>query len=327
MVRVTLTNAYPRIPRAKGEKNLRNAINRYEKGGITAEELENVYVETIRRVIRYQNEAGMDLVTDGMIRWDDPLVNFTRGVKNLERGGLLRYFDTNTYYRRSVVSGELQFEKSSLADEYKFAAEYSKTPVKAVLPGPYTFANMVEDNYYFDRHKLLAVISEILCEEMKALSRAGCEVVQFEEPFLLSHPEDVAFASEYFNKVAACFEHEIRLCFYFGGFAKISAQADAFNAHVICADVVSHPEDFESLLNLNSGKKLCLGLLDARDIRMEDEGRTIARMNKAAEALKGDDFYISTSCSLEFLPPLEAYDKLLLLGNLKEKFNREGSHA
>jgi 5-methyltetrahydropteroyltriglutamate--homocysteine methyltransferase len=322
-----MTNAYPKLPRARGEKNLRNAINRFEKGGITANELESIYIETIKRVIRYQNEAGLDLVTDGMIRWDDPLVNFARGVKNLERGGLLRYFDTNTYYRRSVVSGQLQFERSSLTDDYKLAAESSQAPVKAVLPGPYTFANMVEDNFYFDRHKLIAAISEILCEEMKALSRAGCEVVQFEEPFLLSHPEDVAFASEYFNQVAACFENEIWLCFYFGGFAKISARADAFNAHVICADVVSHPGDFESLLHLNSGKKLCLGLLDARDIRMENADRTVARMNEAAKTVKGEDFYISTSCSLEFLPPLEAYDKLMLLGNLKETFNREGSHA
>ncbi len=327
MVRATMTNAYPRIPRAKGEKNLRNALNRFEKGGITAEELESIYVETIKRVIRYQNEAGMDLVTDGLVRWDDPLVNFTRGVNNLERGGLLRYFDTNTYYRRSIVSGELRFEKSCLADDYKFAAEFSKAPVKAVMPGPYTFMNMVEDNFYFDRHKLISALSEVLCEELKALSRAGCEVVQFEEPCLLSHPEDVAFASEYFNKVAACFEHEIWLCFYFGGFAKISAQIDVFNAHVLCADVVSHPEDFESLLNLNSGKKLCLGLLDARDIKMEHEDRTVARMNKVAEALKGADFYISNSCSLEFLPPLEAYDKLMLLGKLKQNFDREDSHA
>jgi methionine synthase II (cobalamin-independent) len=62
--------------------------------------------------------------------------------------------------------------------------------------------------------------------------------------------------------------------------------------------------------------------LDARDIKMEDENKTIERMKKIDKAVSGGEFYISTSASLEFLPPKEAFDKLLLLGKLKETFNK-----
>jgi len=327
MVQATIANAYPKIPRLKGEKNLRNALNRYEKGKIDARELEETFVETITRVINYQFEAGMDIVTDGMIRWDDPLIRFTDGVRNLERGGLLRYFDNNIYYRRSIISGELGFEKPSTVNDFKLASKTCDRPVRAILPGPYTFSGMVEDNYYFNSEKLITSLTEILMQEVRSLKEAGCRIIQLEEPLLLYHPDDLDYASSWFNRITEISDIEFWLCFYFGEFAKIADRIDAFNADVIAVDVASHPNDFEALLNLNSDKRICFGLLDSRDIRMEKEEEVLSRMRSIRQSHKGKDFYISTSASLEFLPPDEAYDKLFLLGRLKSRFDAEEGDA
>lgn len=322
MVKATIANAYPKIPKDKREKNLRNIKNRFDKGKASAEDLEQAYITTIERVVKYQNDAGLDLVTDGQIRWDDPLVKFTDGVKNLSRGGLLRYFDNNTYYRRSIVEGELKFEKSVFLDDYKLSAGNSKAPMKAVMPAPYTFSTMLEDNYYYDQQRLIEALCDVLRGEIEALESAGCKVIQFEDPVLLTNPEACEWASYWFNRVVEDYDLEFWLCLYFGKFSSVAERINDFKADCIAVDVVSHPEDFDALCGLDTDKKRCFGLLDARDIKMEDEKKTIEKMNKIEKAVGGDEFYISTSASLEFLPPKEAYDKLLLLGKLKETFNK-----
>lgn len=322
MVKATIANAYPKIPKDKREKNLRNIINKFDKGKATAEDLEQAYVATIERVVKYQNDAGLDLVTDGQIRWDDPLVKFTDGVKNLNRGGLLRYFDNNTYYRRSTVDGELKFEKSVFVDDYKLCAGESAAPVKVIMPAPYTFSTMVEDNYYYDQQRLIEALCDILREEISELEQAGCKVIQLEDPVLQANPEAIEWASYWFNRAVEDFDLQFWLAFYFGKFSAVAEKINDFKADCIAVDVVSHPEDFEIFCNLDTDKERCFGLLDARDIKMEDENKTIERMKKIDKAVSGREFCISTSASLEFLPPKEAFDKLLLLGKLKETFNK-----
>ncbi len=70
MVGATAANAYPKISSDRGEVNIRNALNRHEKGKIDDDSLEEAFRETIRGTLREQNEAGLDLVTDGLIRWN-----------------------------------------------------------------------------------------------------------------------------------------------------------------------------------------------------------------------------------------------------------------
>ncbi|MCK4655515.1 MAG: hypothetical protein KAT85_00745 [candidate division Zixibacteria bacterium] len=95
MVKTTVVNSYPKISSVRGEVNLRNAINRRESGKIGDADLEQAFQETIRRTIREQQEVGLDLITDGLIRWDDPVSRFCSHIENLNRGGLLRFFDNN----------------------------------------------------------------------------------------------------------------------------------------------------------------------------------------------------------------------------------------
>jgi 5-methyltetrahydropteroyltriglutamate--homocysteine methyltransferase len=327
MVQAVLMNAYPRIPKQTGECNLRNALNRFDKGKIGAEELGNIFQDTIKRVIDYQKEADLDIVTDGLIRWDDPLVNFSNGVENLERGGLRRYFDTNTYYRRSIVQGELRLQKSSLVDEYKFAKAYSDRPVKVIMPGPYTFTEMLEDKFYLQTDSLIESLNEILKEELSLLKDAGCQIVQFEEPMLLGNPNHADYAAEWFNKLVRDSGMEIWLSFYFSGVAKIVDKLKGFNADVIAADVASDPRDFDALLSLSAEKTICYGILDARNIMLEKTSKILEQMNVIANSRGSDSFYISTSASMEFLPPQEAYDKLQLLGRLKKSFNKGDTDA
>jgi len=139
-----LTNAgsYPRIGDAPDLQQHRWAYAQRERGEISEEAFRTVEEEVTAQVIREQIEAGVELVTDGQIRWYDPYSHFARGLEGVEINGLLRLFDTNFYFRQPVVKAPIRRRRPILLVEYEFGRSVSSRPVKPVLTGPYTLARV-----------------------------------------------------------------------------------------------------------------------------------------------------------------------------------------
>ena len=68
------------------------------------------------------------MVTDGMIRWDDGQTYIARNLEGFEATGLLRYFDTNTYYRQPVATGPISWKGPITVSDYRFAAGCTSLP-------------------------------------------------------------------------------------------------------------------------------------------------------------------------------------------------------
>ncbi len=86
MLRSTLSGSYPRVSDAPLPVNLRQMLHKHDRREISDAELERAYEATITRIVREQESAGIDLVTDGQIRWDDLLTPIT-----------FRHVDNNVY--------------------------------------------------------------------------------------------------------------------------------------------------------------------------------------------------------------------------------------
>ena len=125
MLKTTVVGNYPKITEDKTQVNLRLTLNKFDQKKITLVELEKAYQETINRVIAEQEEAGLDIITDGQIRWDDLVTPFAKNIDGFKIGGLLRFFDNNVYYRRPVVKSKLSFKNYSVVEEFKFAQKNS----------------------------------------------------------------------------------------------------------------------------------------------------------------------------------------------------------
>ena len=67
----TMVGNYPKISPDAKAPSLRTAISRFDESRITLEELKRVEEEVTKEVIQDQVDSGLDLVTDGQIRWDD----------------------------------------------------------------------------------------------------------------------------------------------------------------------------------------------------------------------------------------------------------------
>jgi 5-methyltetrahydropteroyltriglutamate--homocysteine methyltransferase len=318
MLRSTSTGSYPKLPTRKGDLNIRRVLHRFDKGEVSREELDRSFDEVTARVIREQLDAGIDLPTDGQIRWDDIVTPFAAVADGFEINGLIRWFDNNVYYRKPNVVGRVKYKASAANKPYRLAVTQAGRAVKAVLPAPYSFMKLSDDSHYQKPETLLADLAALLRKEVELLIDAGARDIQFDDPCLQFCPEDVGLAAEALNAVIKDLDATFWLCFYFGSIEKIGPEFGRFKVSVIAADCVSVPSNCEQLLQFARQQTPCFGLIDARNIKLESDEQLQLKLERISHQYP--DAYISSSCGLEFLPHANALEKINLLGRTVKRF-------
>ena len=309
----TMVGNYPKISPDAKAPSLRTAISRFDESRITLEELKRVEEEVTKEVIQDQVDSGLDLVTDGQIRWDDGQTYIARGIQGFTVNGLIRYFDTNTYYRHPIPENRLQSNGAITVKDYEFAAANSARPVKAVITGPYSLARLSQLGCYEDLRSLVMDLVPILNREAKALQSAGASVIQFDEPSILKHKEDIDLFAEAIEGVTAGVTATTGVCTIFGDATGIHSRLFSLPVDIIGLDFVMGPANYDLIGELPQEKKLGCGIVDARNTRLETVEDIAEAIKRVSGSVSPDRLYINPSCGLDFLPRPNARAKLTRL--------------
>jgi|FLYL01.1.fsa_nt_gi 5-methyltetrahydropteroyltriglutamate--homocysteine methyltransferase len=306
----TVVGSYPKIPNRPRPAKLRNAINRFDRGEITQEELDRVADEVTIEALQEQAEAGLDLITDGQIRWEDEQTYLARKLTGVSINGLIRWFDTNMYYRQPVIEGDVAWQEPITVRDYRFAVEHAEKPVKPVLTGPYTLARLSVDEHYGSVEKLALAFAEALNHEAKALQDAGATIIQFNEPAILEYKEDYPTFAAAAHRLLDGIAVETSLYTYFGDVDGIYPQILDLPFDLIGLDFVMGPQNEAVIHRSPFTKKIGLGIVDARNTRMESADYLVERIKALAANIPPDHVHVNPSAGLEFLPREVAQAKL-----------------
>ncbi len=327
-MRLVITNngSYPRVGDRPQEQRLRKALSKWEKGRISEQDLRKAERLTIAEVIREQIAAGVELVTDGQVRWYDPVSHLACALENVRPGGLLRFFDTNFFFRQPVVEGEPRWVRSVLAEDVRTALDSSTRPVKAMLTGPYTTARLSIVNapeLAGDVRRLTLLFAEAYAREVEAAAKAGAKVIQVDEPMLLQTPGDVGVVREALGVLAECRgEAQLSLTTYFGDAAKLYGDFQDMPVDIIGLDF-TYSEDLVSNIEMvGSSKVLALGLVNGRTTRPDDPETIFRALDRILPRVSVDHCYLTSSCGLEYLPRDRARRKLELMTSLRFRYMR-----
>lgn len=316
MVRTTVVGTYPRIGDTHEEQGLRRAIARFDRGEATEADVREAERETVRAVLREQAAAGIDVVTDGQVTWYDSQSHLAGAFEGVEVGGLVRYFDTNTYYRQPVVTGAVRWTKPVVLEAWQFAQDASRAPVKAVLTGPVTLASLALDRHYGKKRPLAIDFAQALAEEVAGLRSAGAQHIQIDEPILTRQPEDLSLVADTLELLAMRRgPAELTLATYFGDVAKIYRGLLELPADVIGLDLVQGPKTWSQLAKNGSEKGIAFGVVDARNTKLEDPEAVAARVRELRGSVDLERSYLQPSNGLEFLPRETARRKLRILAD------------
>ncbi len=197
---VTVVGSWPR------PTWLLQALRKRQSGEFSFEQFNTLANDAVLEALRYQEEAGVDVVTDGEQRRDNFysfVVEKLEGVKLMTLSHLLdfikdrasfeetlRALDVPAFAMKSPVAVDKIRPKTRLAvDEVEFVKSHTDKKVKVPLPGPYMLTRSswfpgLSDTAYPTLEDLGKDVSKILHDEILALKEAGADFIQLDEPVL-----------------------------------------------------------------------------------------------------------------------------------------------
>lgn len=301
-------SSYPRIGDKPEQQKLRRAYHQLDKKKITLEQLEKTLSFSIKESVEEQLKSGCDLVTDGQIRAYDPVSHVAAKISGFEIGGLLRYFDTNFYYRQPKIKSKPEYSQPILADEFANCKSIAAGKATCSILGPYSLLKL--SICEIDFGEALTALAEIYSKDIMELSAMGAPVIQIEEPVIVQYPQDIGLLQKYLKIISINRHPEILLGLYFADTAPIVDKLVELPVAGILFDFTYSKNLYDPLKGFP--KNIGLGIIDGRNTKMENIDELRARTEKLLVSLGNQTIYVTTSCGLEYLPRDRAFDKLKL---------------
>jgi 5-methyltetrahydropteroyltriglutamate--homocysteine methyltransferase len=147
-------------------------------------ELINAKRDATLLAVKIQEDAGIDLVTEGEQARQHFVHGFLERVEGIDFAHKVEMGIRNDRYKAMVpqVVAPLKLKGRVHADEARAARGHTTRKLKFTMPGPMTIIDTIADNFYGDRIKMAFAFADLLNEEAKALQADGVDMIQFDEP-------------------------------------------------------------------------------------------------------------------------------------------------
>jgi 5-methyltetrahydropteroyltriglutamate--homocysteine methyltransferase len=265
--------------------------------------------------------AGLDIVSDGEVRRESYFNRFANSLDGLDidnPGQMVGRDDQMKTVPRVV--GEIKRTKPVQVRDVEVLRKLTDKPIKITIPGPFTMMRMAKDEYYHDRHALLLAYAKVVNEEIRDYKKAGCDVVQVDEPFLESFVEDAAkWGVEGINKSLEGIEGTtvVHLCFGYGAFVK-REKPNAYHFLAPLNDCAATQISIEAAqprldpaqLNLLPKKQVMYGVIALNSPAVETPEIVADRLRAALKHASPDRIVVAPDCGMKYLPREVAFAKL-----------------
>ena len=270
--------------------------------------------------VRAQEEAGLDVVTDGEIRRESYSNHFATALDGLDvdRPGTVRNRSGIDIPVPRVV-GELRRPAPVQVDDVRFLRAHTDRAIKITVPGPFTMAQQAQNDHYADDRALALAYADVVREEIADLFAAGADIVQIDEPWLQARPEVARrYGAEAVTRALtdAAGPVHVHLCF---GYAAMVADRPA--GYSFLPELADTPADTISIETAQSrldpatlrplrGKGIALGVLDLSTPDVETPETVADRVRRALDDVDVDRLMLSSDCGLKYLPRASAAGKM-----------------
>lgn len=277
----------------------------------------------VREILAEQAAAGLGLLTDGGVRWPDPVAAI---------GGALLGGGPGSAQGAAAPL----WSDPITVDAWRFAANAAgELPVKQCLPGPYTLGRrFVGDEAA--RPALTLGFAVALAREVGALAAAGCRFVQVDEDDAVlirtDEAERALFREAHARLLADLPPERPHLSLAISG-----GNADAAGPETIFAaawdshffDLLAGPDNWRLVTRAPAERGIVLGVVDAQTAQLDDRAVVVWAVGyAAASGGRGEDrIGIAPSGSLAGLPRDVARRKIELLGEVVGLVERRREEA
>jgi 5-methyltetrahydropteroyltriglutamate--homocysteine methyltransferase len=313
---------------------LKDAREKRANGAITPAELMAVEDREIERVIKKQEEVGLQAVTDGEFRRSWWHLDFLWGLDGAEKNVMdsgIAFAAVTTRNEGVKVTGKLGFSSHPMIEHFKFVAAHTKRMPKITIPAPSAIYGRplktpIDQKIYPKLDTFFADLGQAYRKAVRAFADAGCRYLQLDEVFIamLCDPkyraqmtdrgDDPKYLGETYgdlinaamSDIPADMTITMHLCrgnyksTFMGAGGYDAVQEILFNKINVHGYFMEYDDErsggFEPLRMLPKGKQVVLGIMTTKTGKLESKDELKRRIDQAAKYASLDQLCISGQC-------------------------------
>ncbi|TWO73395.1 5-methyltetrahydropteroyltriglutamate--homocysteine methyltransferase [Caenimonas sedimenti] len=270
--------------------------------------------------IRAQEEAGLDIVSDGEIRRESYSNRFATALEGVDLDNPGTALDRSGHPNPVPrISGKIRRKHAVEVEDLLFLKRHTKRMTKITVPGPFTMLQQAQNDFYKSEEEAAMDYAEAVNAEIKDLFAAGADVVQIDEPYMQARPEKARqYGLAALNRALEGVQGTTAVHICFGYAAVIHARPSGYSflpelAGCKCGQVSIETAQSNldtKVLEELGGKQIMVGCLDLSDMNIETPEVVAGRIRKALKHVKPEQVILAPDCGMKYLPREVAQGKL-----------------
>ncbi len=320
----TIVGSFPQpewlIDRARLAGRFPPRVRARELWRVAPEHLAEAQDDATLLAIRAQEDAGLDIVSDGEIRRESYSNRFATALDGVDLdnpgSALDRSGHPNPVPR---IVGKIRRRHPVEVGDLEFLRRNTKKKTKITVPGPFTMLQQAQNDFYKSEEEAAMDYADAVNAEIKDLFAAGADIVQIDEPYMQARPEKARrYGLQALNRALDGVSGTTAVHICFGYAAIIHERPSGYSflpelAACSCRQVSLETAQSKldcSVLAQLAGKKLMVGCIDLNDPAVESAETVAARIERALPYVAKEDVILAPDCGMKYLPRETAVGKL-----------------
>jgi 5-methyltetrahydropteroyltriglutamate--homocysteine methyltransferase len=295
-------------------------VRAHELWRIPPQYLEEAQNDATLMAIRAQEEAGLDIVSDGEIRRESYSNRFATALDGVDLDNPGTALDRSGHPNPVPrIVGRIRRRHPVEVEDLKFLRAHTDRQVKITVPGPFTMLQQAQNDFYKTEEEAAMDYAEAVNAEIRDLFAAGADVVQIDEPYMQARPEKARqYGLAALNRAleGVTGTTAVHICFGYAaiiherpsGYSFLPELAQCSCRQVSIETAQSHL-DCSALAALD-GKRVMVGCIDLSTPEVESVETIVDRIRRALPYVKPENVILAPDCGMKYLPREAAVGKL-----------------
>ena len=320
----SIVGSYPQpdwlIDREKLVGRFPPRVRALELWRVPPEHLAEAQADATVLAIKAQEEAGLDIITDGEIRRESYSNHFATALDGVDIDNPGMALDRSGHPNPVPrVVGPVVRNRPVSVDDVKLLRAHTDRTIKMTVPGPFTMSQQAQNDHYPDDESVAMAYADACNAEIRDLFAAGADIVQIDEPYMQARPDAArAYGLAALNRAldGVTGTTAVHICFGYAAIIHERPSGYSFlpelagcSCDQISIETAQSKLDPGVLAEL-SDKTIILGVIDLSDAAVESSEVVADRVRRALPFVEAERLVLSTDCGMKYLPRNSAEGKM-----------------
>ena len=282
--------------------------------------LQQAWEDATLIAIRAQEDAGLDIVSDGEIRRESYSNRFATALEGIDLDNPGSAMDRSGHPNPVPrIVGKIRRRHAVEVEDLRFLKAHTTRMTKITVPGPFTMLQQAQNDFYASEEEAALDYAAAVNAEIHDLFAAGADVVQIDEPYMQARPEKArAYGLKALNRALEGITGTTAVHICFGYAAIIHARPSGYSflpelrgcaCKQVSIETAQSNLDCSVLAQLDD-KQIMVGCIDLSSMAVETPEVIAARIRRALPYVAKERVILAPDCGMKYLPREVAVGKL-----------------